>query len=959
MRLLLTLAAGAAMATAHAGLVRHATAQGAARADSVRDDRSFSFYDRGPYRAGVPRPESILGYEIGQMNTQYAAQERVLLAIAEAAGDRVRVEEFGSSYERRTMRAYVVSSPENIRRLDAIRGDLLKLWDPRGVPQAELDAIVARVPAVVWLHHSVHGNESSGFETAMQTLYQLAASEEPATVEALGKALVIINPSTNPDGHERFAVWYNSVFVGHPNPGAMEHDEPWSVQGRFNHYRFDMNRDVMAATQREVQGIIRHMLRWPPMVAADLHGHTEQFFFPPVAQAINENFGGATFERWLDIIGRGNAAAFDKYGWLYYTRDVFDFFATFYWDTWPSLTGAIGMTFETDGGGWKGVLWRREDGSLLSFRDGIAKHYVASMATIETTARNRAEMVRDYLGFRRSAIARGERGPMRRVVLLPGSDPARTAELATTLLRNGIEVRRVSAPFSASRAHAYSDDGVGARRFETGTYVVDLAQPQGAMARAFLEPAPAMDSGFIRKQIDRYRRNIRRGPGGVREGYEFYDLTAWSLPVAFGVEAFWTEDAAAVTGELLALPAEEPALPQAQHQPRPVGGEVLAVEIAGGVRGGERARSAYVFAPNRNGAARLTWHLLDEGYRVAVATQPITAGGTNWPRGSWVVRVTRNDTTLHARLEQLARASGVEVAAVNTAYPDDAQFGIGSEPTIGVVTPKVAILGDEAVSQTSYGALWWSFERRYGIRFMPITLGYLRGGSLTEFNVLIIPDASGGALASGLGQGDVDRLKSWVRAGGTLVTFGGASAWAARENVGLTSARRVGSDTTRDTTGIRALAVSADTVTAARRQRAQMPDRFADDLLAVTSPSASNAAPAPLPGSHFDVVLDRTHWLTHGYEAPRITVMLRGSNFYRLSKDGTNVGVFAPTGKLHRAGFIFPDNTERLLRGTAFLVEEPMGQGHVILFANDPMFRGWWRALDRLVLNAVLLGPTM
>ena len=125
------------------------------------------------------------------------------------------------------------------------------------------------------------------------------------------------------------------------------------------------------------------------------------------------------------------------------------------------------------------------------------------------------------------------------------------------------------------------------------------------------------------------------------------------------------------------------------------------------------------------------------------------------------------------------------------------------------------------------------------------------------------------------------------------------------------------------------------------------------------SPSSSNDAPASLPGAHFDVLLDRTHWLTFGYEDPRLTVMLDGDFFLSLSKNGANVAVFPATGPLHRAGFVFPDNTERLLRGTALLVEESLGAGHVVAFVNEPMFRGWWRALDRLVLNAVLLGPSM
>jgi hypothetical protein len=398
------------------------------------------------------------------------------------------------------------------------------------------------------------------------------------------------------------------------------------------------------------------------------------------------------------------------------------------------------------------------------------------------------------------------------------------------------------------------------------------------------------------------------------------------------------------------LPAEEPTLPEAQKQARRVGGELLAVEIPGGIVAGAGAKSAYIFAPDRNGASRLAYHLLKQGYRLAVATQPIEADGKAFPRGTWVVRVGRNDTTVASRLDALARESGVEVTGVNSAFTTAAQFGIGSEATVAVTAPTIAMVGDEGVSQTSYGALWWNFERRYGIDFMPISIGYLSGGDLSKINVIIIPSASPGALTARLGKEAVDRLKGWIRGGGTLITMGGSTVWAARESTDLTSGRGVGVD--EDS----AKAQPTPSDSAARRQA---PERTAEDLIPVKSPSSSNDSPAPLPGTHFDVVLDRTHWLTFGYEDPRLTVMLDGDFFLSLSKDGANVAVFPSTGPLHRAGFIFPDNTERLLRGTALLVEESLGDGHVVAFVNEPMFRAWWRALDRLVLNAVLLGPSM
>jgi hypothetical protein len=360
---------------------------------------------------------------------------------------------------------------------------------------------------------------------------------------------------------------------------------------------------------------------------------------------------------------------------------------------------------------------------------------------------------------------------------------------------------------------------------------------------------------------------------------------------------------------------------------------------------GAPARSAYLFTSDRNGAPRLAYHLMRAGVRVAIATQPIEAGEREWPRGTYVVRVGRNDTTLHRRIDSLARVSGVDVHGVASAFTTEGQFGIGSEIVSALELPKIGILGDEGVSQTAYGALWWTFERRYGIEFLPLTYGYLSGGDLSEVNVIILPDGSGGALNARLGKAGADRLKEWVRGGGTLITMGGASEWAAREDVGLTSARVVGAGDAKDSTGIGSPADSA------RRQAGE------DPLVPARSPSANNAAPVYLPGTHFDVVLDRTHWLTFGYEQPRLTVLMTGSAFFTLSKDGTNVGVFPQTGTLHRSGWVWPDNTERLLRGTSFLIEEQTGRGHVVLFANDPFFRGWWRALDRLVMNAVVLGP--
>ncbi|HEY5491949.1 MAG TPA: M14 family zinc carboxypeptidase [Gemmatimonadaceae bacterium] len=917
--------------------------------DSIRDDAHFSFYAKGPYRASVPRPDDVLGYGIGTWHTQYASQEKVLFAIADAAKDRVRVEEIGRSSEKRTMRIYIVSSPENIARLDQIRADLDKIADPRGVGAAELDAITARTPTVVWFSGSVHGDEVPGFEASMALLYHFAATEDPKTLALLKDAIVIINPSSNPDGHERFSVWSNSVAVGSPERAGIEQQrgQPWSISGRYNHYRFDMNRDLIATTQLEVRNIVAGMLRWHPMVTADLHGYTVQYYMAPASRPINANISGWP-NKWNEAIGAGNARAFDEFGWLYYVRDQFDLYYPGYYDTWPALNGATGATYETDGG--PSLLKRRDDGTLLSLRDGIAKHYTAAVATFETTASRARERVKDYLAFRQLAVSDGKTQPMKRVVFAPGNDPARAAELAAVLLRAGVEVHRLSQPLTSTRAHAYSDDATAAHTFPAGSFVVDLAQPQGRVAKALLEPDPALDPVFAKTQLDYFKRNINRGKNGGGEGYEFYDITAWALPVSFGVESWWTEDAAPMNGEKLSIPGA--------GAPR-INGETLPVTVRGGIVDGANARSAYLFRNDRAGASRLAGQLLQEGYKLAIGNEPLQTGKIDWPRGTWVARVSRNDATLGARIDALAKAAGVEVTGVNTAFPETSQFGTGSGSTVSVLEPKIAVAADQGVGLGAYGSVWWSLEQRYGIRFTPVALSSLNG-DMSAFNVIIIPDGNAGTLGKGAG------LKAWVEKGGTLITMGGSTSWAAREDVGMTTARILTGDDAKDEKKKdepKDEKPKADTKSDSKSEKPKAeaaPAALlgADSLLAVKSPSANPNAPQPVPGAHFDAVLDMTHWLTLGVEKQRTTVMFEGDAFLKLSKEGTNVAVFPTTGLFKRAGFTFPDNTERLLKGTALVVEEPVGRGHLVMFANDPMFRGWWRALDRLVLNAALLGPT-
>jgi hypothetical protein len=883
----------------------------------------FSFFDRGPYRQAVPRPDDLLGYSAGEYQTQYSRQQAVLDSMMAAASDRVRTEVIGVTEEGRAMRILIISAPDNIARLDEIRADINRLADPRTTDPASAAAIAARTPIVVMLSYSIHGNEPAGFEAAMWVAYQLLASDEPATLEMLRNSVVVVNPSANPDGHERFTVWYNSLYVGSDEPAAYEWDEPWGIWGRYGHYRFDMNRDVIALAQAPTRALLAAIVRWRPQVFVDLHSTTEQYFFAPPSQPINQNIPQRT-ARWLETFGRGNAAAFDHYGWQYYTRETFDLFYAGYFDANPSLHGATGMTYETDGG--KALKRRRGDGTVISLMEGIAHHYVASLATVETAAANREERLLDYYDFRRSAIEDVRSASMKRVVIQPDWDQSNAARLVANLLRQDIEVIRLTEPYEARAAHDYMDGpGAAAARhvFEPGALVIDLAQPQGRLAKALLEPRAEMDADFVQEQLDRFARNERRGDAAAGDRYEFYDVTAWSSPYTMGLSAFWTEDLDPLAGSRLTLPVSED--------------PVRTIAPAGSVSG--RGRSAYVFRNDRLAAAELAMALTREGFRINVATEPLSADGRDYPRGTFVVRTSRNPDSLHDRLAALAQEIGVTVDPVNSGFPEPSGVGVGSGRVQPVFGPRVLVAAGEAVSLTSYGALWHFLETELRQPFVPVSLGSIgRMNTLSDYNVLIIPSASSGAIRSELGNGGIQRLKQWIRDGGALVVYGSAVLFPGHEDVGLSS--------------VKALSIEDHDKQGESRDSLVSDPSLTPPLV---SPTAGFESPERLPGSIFRATLDHSHWLTLGYEQHSLAVMVQGGTFLEPSEAGGNPVAFVGDDLL-LSGWAWPDHTERLLKGTVWAATERQGRGTVVMISGDPLFRGFWRGPAKLLTNAMLFG---
>jgi len=272
------------------------------------------------YDPSVPTPRLAIGYDMGEYLTEHGDMTAYMRRL-EAGSNRVKVFGVGRSNERRELLLVAVSAPGNIQRLEEIRTAIERLSDPRSLAETEARAIAKTTPAVAWMNFANDGNESAAFETGIQLAYHLAAGTDETVARVLENVVTIIYPAHNPESHSRHVAWMRASAMGNPDPAAQEHRGDWRMDSNNNHYQIDLNRDAVFLSQVETQTIVRELHRWNPVVFIDHHGNPDRFFFPPWARPVNAQLDDAA-RRWVDTYGKNIAAAFDRGGWTYFTRQV-------------------------------------------------------------------------------------------------------------------------------------------------------------------------------------------------------------------------------------------------------------------------------------------------------------------------------------------------------------------------------------------------------------------------------------------------------------------------------------------------------------------------------------------------------------------------------------------------------------------------------------------------------------
>jgi hypothetical protein len=832
-------------------------------------------------RAGtVDSPASFLGYQIGDRFTPHYRVLAYAEQVAKQVPGRVKVLPYGTTHEGRQMAVIIVSSETNMSRLDEIRTNNLKrIGMMDGQPTS------AKQPSIAWLSYNIHGNEAVSSEAFMDVLYQLVnptSNQSALSQKILNSAVVILDPGLNPDGHDRYVNWYNQMMgrTPDPTPSAREHNEPWPG-GRYTHYLFDPNRDWAWQTQEITQQRMAVYQNWMPHLHGDFHemGYESPYYFAPSAKPYHEDI--TPFQRqFQQTIGQYCSKAFDKNGWLYYTRERFDLFYPSYGDTYPTYNGAIGMTYEQGGNSRAGLAIQRRDGDTLTLRQRIDHHVAASIATLESVADRSDEVVKEFGQFfdkaRNSPI-----GPYKSYVIKSNGDAGRLKSLQELLERNKITYGYADKAQKTLGFNYTSQKEEKSVSVASGDMVISAYQPKSTLLKILFEPNSKLEDSAT------------------------YDITAWSLPYAFGLQTYGL-------GSRISAGTTAPVTPKSTSMSS--GAPVY----------------AYVVSWQSVPSAQLLAGLMKKQVRVRAAEKPFELNDKNYPSGTLIIARAGNErfgNRFDAVVQQEASRCGVTLTPVQTGFVAKGS-DFGSDFVSSLKAPRVGLVIGDGTPPPSAGEVWQFFDQELEY---PVSL--FDGNSLAtiewnKLDVLILPTNYN--YGRFMNDKVLASIREWVRAGGKLIAMERAAAFlAGKEGFSLkekdSKAAEKEKDKAKKDNLIESTKIYAD------RERSAISD--------------------DIPGSIYRVNIDTTHPLGFGLEGGYYTLVQNAYDFDFL-KDGWNVGYLKDNNYV--AGFS-GKNAKDKLKNTLLMGVQSYGRGSVVYLADDPLFRGFWYNGKLLFSNAVFM----
>lgn len=851
----------------------------------------FAFEPALEYRSDIQSPAQFLGYELGEHFVEYHQAVQYIKYLAEQS-DRIALNQYGETYERRPLINLVISSPENHGRMDRLQARHLKLLDPDYAQSEEGQKVIANDPVFTSLSYNIHGNEPSTTEAALQVAYRLAVATDEETADILTNSVIIMYVCINPDGRDRYVYWINSVGREQPgiNPRDLEHYAPWP-NGRTNHYWFDLNRDWVWGVHPESRGHIEEYQKWMPQVHVDYHeqGYNANYFTAPGATPRNLLLPDS-YEAWSDTFGRANVEAFDKENIMYFTRERFDFFYPGYGSSYPSVMGAIGMLTE-QGGIAAGRAITTDDGYVLTFRQRIFDHYTTSVASIRTAAAARQALLR----YSVDAWNPNNSKSSNKTFVIRKEEGGYLVDLLKMLDRQKIEFYEAASDFSLGECLDYRTGTVTTQSFSAGDIIVPAQQARHLFVHSIMERNMAIEDSVM------------------------YDMSTWSAPLAYNLEAYSSPNFPRVDKK--GLSSEELNWSEGLDKSLLNGAEAYAYLIDWQQRWAPKALNA----------------LWDNGYRVRAAIAPFTFGSKTYAAGSLIVLRGRNlekETSMEDDMLAVATSAQVEVDALPTGRMDKG-FDLSSSRNSPLEKPKVAMLVEPPFSTYTSGQVYFLFDHETAFPIDRIRTTAFAQTSLPKFgqrygytdindyDVLILPN--GRNLERLFWQDQRLEINQWLQRGGVLIALENSARF-------FTTEGKFGKENMVKTT--------PDTTDEAKYLNYDERERY--------------RGLRRIPGSSLNAKIDTSHPLAFGVKPDLYTLKL-STDALEPSTRLASVGTYTDdAAKMLSAGYASTENLERLA-GKTFAGVQNIGDGKIVYLIDNPHYRMFWRGGSRMVQNAALI----
>ena len=748
----------------------------------------FLFINTQVFSQNIQSPSEYLGYEIG---TQFSRHSQVIdyfdYVSNELPGN-VKMEKYGETYERRPLYLAYISSKENIKNIDLIRKNNLS---NAGVIKKEINSSINKDIAIVWLSYNVHGNESSSTEASMKTLYLLLTKNS----NLLDNTIVIIDPCINPDGRDRYANWYNQTVTipYNTNSKSREHDEPWPG-GRANHYLYDLNRDWAWITQTESKSRLKMYNKWLPHVHVDYHeqGIDNPYYFAPAVEPYHE-----IISKWQrdfqKEIGKNNAKYFDQNGWLYFTKETFDLLYPSYGDTYPTYLGAIGMTYEKAGGGVAGLGILNSENKVLTLVDRVNHHTTTGISTVEISSINAKKLNDEFKLFYNNKSKTNN-------YILKGNDN----KIQT--LKKLLDAHEITYSYGKDfKTSAYSYQSNKNENIQTNVsdLIISTDQPKGKLVDVLFEQNAKLSDSIT------------------------YDITAWSLPYAYGLEAYVTNKD----------------IPSGKYAKLFNSNTIDNMAIAYGVKW------------NHLKDAKFLTDLLVTKLKVRFNKSEFVNNGIKYNPGSLIIY--KGDQNNESMFNEVIGLANKHNRKLNPIYSGMSEEGpdLGSSSIELIENKNIAILTGNEVSSLNYGAIWYFFEQEINYPLTHININKFNRIDINEFDVLIIPD---GYYFSIKNEKNIEKIESWLKNGGKIIAFS------------------------------KALSIFSNSESFKLKSKANNTNLTEEKIL--YKDQRRNRVNNMISGAIFKVELDNSHPMAFGYSKDYYSLKI-GSSSYELLKKGYNVGV--------------------------------------------------------------------